>query len=213
MPKKLRNQFLILMISFAVAPYVFASNTATITIGGVETQISGNWDTGQLSISFIDSVGHVYTETASYGEYSTAASVASYFGAKFSNDYFAADGLCAYAVGAVITFHLKGGATLNFPSITNSSHSFSISPGISITSILPDPSAVGTTVTIYGGPFGASQGSSTVTFNGVLAIPSSWSDNAVVLQVPAGAATGDVVVTVSGYPSSGFLFIVPAVCP
>ncbi|MGA2654125.1 MAG: Ig-like domain repeat protein [Terracidiphilus sp.] len=82
-----------------------------------------------------------------------------------------------------------------------------------ITSILANPAAVGTTVTIVGQNFGPSQGSSTVTFNGVAATTlSSWTDSSFKATVPPGATTGDVIVTVGGVASNSFLFMVPVSC-
>jgi hypothetical protein len=69
-------------------------------------------------------------------------------------------------------------------------------PPPSITSLTPAAGAVGRSVTIAGANFGASQGTSTVTFNGTAATPASWSAAAIVAPVPAGATTGNVVVTV-----------------
>jgi hypothetical protein len=81
-----------------------------------------------------------------------------------------------------------------------------------VTAILPDPAAAGSTVTITGLNFGPAMGSNTVTFNGVTATVTSWTDNSIVTTVPARAATGSVVVTVDGVSSNSFLFMVPA-CP
>ena len=67
------------------------------------------------------------------------------------------------------------------------------------------------TAKISGRNFGATQGSSTVTFNGVSAIPTAWSANAINVTVPNGASTGDVVVTVGGSSSTGFLFAISPV--
>ena len=77
-----------------------------------------------------------------------------------------------------------------------------------ITSLSPTSGAVGTSVTISGNYFGASQGSSTVTFNGTAATPTSWSNTSIVAPVPAGATTGYVVVTVGGVASNGVTFTV-----
>jgi hypothetical protein len=63
-------------------------------------------------------------------------------------------------------------------------------------------------VTISGANFGATQGSSTVTFNGTTATPTSWSATSIVAPVPAGATTGNVVVTVGGVASNGVNFTV-----
>lgn len=55
--------------------------------------------------------------------------------------------------------------------------------------------AVGDTVTVTGSGFEDSQGSGSVTINGVEATIVSWSDTEIVINVPEGATTGDVVVT------------------
>ncbi len=81
-----------------------------------------------------------------------------------------------------------------------------------ITSILPSPALPGSTVTIAGQNFAASQGQSTVTFNGVTATASAWSDQSITVTVPPGAKTGNVVVTVAGVQSNAFLFMVPIAC-
>ena len=81
--------------------------------------------------------------------------------------------------------------------------------GPTITSITPDEEQVGDPVTIAGTGYGAVQGASTVTFNGVEVISvSAWSDTSITCLVPAGATTGDVIVTVDALPSAGFAFTV-----
>jgi chitodextrinase len=77
-----------------------------------------------------------------------------------------------------------------------------------ITSVNPTSGLVGTSVTITGTNFGAAQGSSTLTFNGKTATPTSWSATSIVAPVPAGATTGSVVVTVGGVSSNGMNFTV-----
>ena len=83
-------------------------------------------------------------------------------------------------------------------------------PAPDITNIQPNPAAVGTSVTITGTNFGATQGGSTVTFNGTPASPTSWSATSISAPVPVGATTGDVVVTVGGQASTGYAFTVSA---
>jgi hypothetical protein len=78
----------------------------------------------------------------------------------------------------------------------------------SITNVSPGSGPVSTTVTITGTNFGATQGTSTVTFNGTAGTPTSWSATSVVVPVPSGAATGNVVVTVGGAASNGVSFSV-----
>ncbi len=77
---------------------------------------------------------------------------------------------------------------------------FTITPTIS--SVSPTSGAVGTSVTISGTNFQASQGSSMVTFNGTLATPTSWGATSISVPVPAGASTGNVVVTIGGVAAS-----------
>ncbi len=83
-------------------------------------------------------------------------------------------------------------------------------PPASIASLNPVTGMVGTPVTIAGANFGATQGTSTVKFNGVSATPTSWSATSIVAPVPAGATTGNVVVTVGGMASNGVSFAVTA---
>ena len=63
-------------------------------------------------------------------------------------------------------------------------------------------------MTIAGTNFGATKGTSTVTFNGTSATPTSWSATSIVVPVPAGATTGNVAVTVGGLASNGLPFTV-----
>src|SRR6185503_155307 len=72
----------------------------------------------------------------------------------------------------------------------------------------PTSGPAGTSVTITGANFGASQGTSTVTFNGAAAQPTSWSAASITAPVPSGATTGNVVVTVGGLPSNGQTFTI-----
>lgn len=77
-----------------------------------------------------------------------------------------------------------------------------------ISNLTPISGAVGTLVTIVGTNFGATPGTSTVTFNGTTATPSSWSASSVTVPVPPGATTGNVVVTVGGVSSNNVSFTV-----
>jgi hypothetical protein len=80
--------------------------------------------------------------------------------------------------------------------------------GPAINSLSPNAGPVGTLVTINGANFGASKGSSTVTFNGATAQPSAWSANSISVPVPRGATSGNAVVTVGGQASNGVTFTV-----
>lgn len=79
----------------------------------------------------------------------------------------------------------------------------------SITSLSPASGAVGTSVTITGAYFGATQGTSAVTFNNTPATTiTSWGATSIVAMVPTEATTGGVVVTVGGVASNSVNFTV-----
>ena len=85
---------------------------------------------------------------------------------------------------------------------------FSILYRPAITSLSPTSGPVGSAVTLTGTNFGATQGSSTVTFNGAKATVTAWSGSSITAVVPAGATTGNVVVTEGGLASNGVAFTV-----
>ncbi len=78
----------------------------------------------------------------------------------------------------------------------------------SISNLSATSGTVGTSITVNGSNFGATQGSSTLKFNGVTATPTSWSATSLVAPVPSAATTGPVVVTVNGVASNGIAFTV-----
>jgi IPT/TIG domain len=75
-----------------------------------------------------------------------------------------------------------------------------------ISGLSPISGVTNTFVTISGTGFGATQGASTVTFNGVPVTPVSWRPNTIVVQVPGNISSGPVVVTVNGGASPGVNF-------
>ena len=77
-----------------------------------------------------------------------------------------------------------------------------------VTTIDPTFGTIGTSVTVSGYNFGDTQGTNTVTFNGVGATPTTWTSTSIVAPVPSGANTGPVVVVVSGLASNGITFAV-----
>ena len=81
-----------------------------------------------------------------------------------------------------------------------------------IASVEPEGGPAGTEVVIrgenFGSAIGALQGTSGVSFGGVWASPSWWSEGEVRVAVPAGAESGPVVVTVGGVASQGAAFTV-----
>lgn len=78
-----------------------------------------------------------------------------------------------------------------------------------ITQLSPDQGIVGTSVTITGTSFGDQPGDSTVTFDGVTAIPSFWSTTSITVPVPQNVSGyPSVVATINGFSTNGPLFIV-----
>src|SRR5262249_51284744 len=84
-------------------------------------------------------------------------------------------------------------------------------PPPSISSLSPNSGPIGSSLIVVGSNFGATQGNGGVTFNGVPAGVSSWSNTSITAIVPIGATTGNVVVTAAGGVSSnGVSFTIPA---
>lgn len=75
-----------------------------------------------------------------------------------------------------------------------------------ISSVSPGAGPVGTNVTITGSNFGATQGTSSVAFNGVTGTPTNWTSTSITCPVPAGATSGPIVVSVFGVASNGVNF-------
>ena len=90
--------------------------------------------------------------------------------------------------------------------VTSSGTAFTVLGPPALMSLSPSSAHLNETVTIAGSNFMATQSTSTVTFNGVPATPSSWNSNSIQVPVPAGVTSGNVVVTVSGQASNGLPF-------
>jgi IPT/TIG domain-containing protein len=108
-----------------------------------------------------------------------------------------------------------GAVVVTVGGLVSNSLSFTVTVPPTLASLSPATGPVGTSVTIAGTSFGATQGTSTVKFNGTTATPTSWSATSIVVPVPTGASTGTVVVTVGGLASNGlnFTVIVPPTQP
>jgi hypothetical protein len=78
------------------------------------------------------------------------------------------------------------------------------------TSLSPAAGPVGTVVTLRGTNFGPTQDSSTVTFFGIAAVPTAWSDTSIVVPAPSGVPAGNagIVITVNGVAGEGGIFAV-----
>jgi len=103
----------------------------------------------------------------------------------------------------VPTLLQAGPAQVAVTTSTETSNSVRFSVETAIISRLSRTSGpIGAKVRIFGSGFGASQGASRVTFNGVPAFVTSWSESIIEVRVPREATTGSVVVIVDGASSN-----------
>src|SRR5208337_2920147 len=121
--------------------------------------------------------------------------------------------------GTSITVSVPSGATtgnvvVTVGGVASNGVNFTVTaPAPIITSLSQISGPVGTSVMITGTNFGATQGTSTVTFNGTAGTPTAWSATSITVAVPSGATTGNVIVTVGGVASNGVNFTVTVPAP
>jgi hypothetical protein len=101
-----------------------------------------------------------------------------------------------------------GSVVVTVNGISSNAAQFTVAQPPQITRLSAGSDPVGTAITIAGSNFGATQGTSSVTFNRTAAAPTSWSDSSITVAVPGGATSGPVVVTVGGVASAGVTFSV-----
>jgi hypothetical protein len=101
-----------------------------------------------------------------------------------------------------------GNVVVTVGGVASNGLNFTVVPAPTITSLNPTSGGAGASVTITGTNFGATQGASTITFNGTAGTPTTWGATSIVVPVPSGATTGNVVVTVGGVASGGSTFTV-----
>jgi hypothetical protein len=169
-----------------------SSNSETAYLDGssvVSTTFSGTTDSGGNLEIGADHLFGGYYWNGYLGEFrvSNTTRSADWIAAEYNNQNSPST---FYAIGAA-----DSGGTSSSPTITSLSRT---------------SGDVGVSVMITGTNFGSTQGSSTVTFNGTTASPTSWSATSITTMVPTGATTGNVVVTVAGAFSNGVNFTVTA---
>jgi YD repeat-containing protein len=157
----------------------------------------------------------VVSLSPTYGPVGTNVTIqGSSFGTSQGSSTIAFDGINAaptsWADQTVIAPVPAGATTgpvvINVGGSASNSLTFVVGPGI--TGLSPTSGGAGTVVTITGSGFGSSQGSSTLTFNGVPATPSSWSNSSISAVVPTGATSGLVLLSVGGISSNGVPFTI-----
>jgi len=92
--------------------------------------------------------------------------------------------------------------------VGNYTPTFTVSNSPQISSLSANYGADYAIITLAGTKFGATQGASTVTFNGAVATATAWSNTSISTSVPYRATTGNLVVTVAGSSSNGIPFTV-----
>jgi RHS repeat-associated protein len=113
-------------------------------------------------------------------------------------------------VGLLVSRNYNGALT----TATFDNASLTIGTTPFVTGLSPELGAPGSLVTITGSNFGATHGTSTITFNGVTASVTSWGNSQIVATVPAGATTGVVNVVVNsiqGISSVWFTSVSPII--
>jgi Bacterial Ig domain/IPT/TIG domain/Purple acid Phosphatase, N-terminal domain/Putative collagen-binding domain of a collagenase len=210
-------------------PYNYFLNTTTLTKGNhtltaVATDTSGNSTTSAAIVVNISNTGQtpsisglsptsgltgtpVVITGANFGA-SQGSSTVTFHGTAATPTSWSATSITV----PVPTGATTGNVVVTVSGVASSGVSFTVTAAAApvISSLNPSSGTVGTAITVTGTNFGASQGSSTVTFHGAAATPTSWSATSITVPVPTGATTGNVVVTVSGVASNGVNFIVQA---
>ena len=108
-----------------------------------------------------------------------------------------------------VTVPVPTGATTGPIVITNdlgTSNSVNFAVVATISGVAPTVGNAGTSVVLSGSGFGTTQGSSVITFNGVPATPSNWSNSSITVAVPAGATSGIVALQIGGTSINGPFF-------
>src|SRR6266566_4804826 len=178
-----------------------SSITATVpsgaTSGNVVVTAAGGVASG--GVTFTVTAAPIITSlTPNTGAVGSSIVIAgSNFGPSIGNGNVKFNGTSATTItswgASSITATVPSGATSGNVVVTaaggvaSSGVNFTVVPTPSITNLSATSGAVGTQVTITGTNFGASQGTSTVTFNGTAATPTSWSATSVAVPVPSGA--------------------------
>jgi uncharacterized protein (TIGR03437 family) len=107
----------------------------------------------------------------------------------------------------------SGNIVVTVGGVASDPMSFTVVQTPGITNLSDTSGNVGTEIWIYGWNLGNSQGSSTVTFDGMPASANFWTEGLVIVTVPDGGTTGNVVITVGGVASNGVGFTVTGFDP
>lgn len=165
-----------------------ASTTATVNLDITPPviTITSPIDGSSVSTGTLTVMGTIADNGSGPGTVNCHGASASLSGSSFSCNVYLAAGANSIAV---VGTDLAGNASSASLSVTNTGVSGQTSPP-TISGISPSQGGIGNTVTLTGGGFGASQGTSIVAFNGIPAQPLSWTDSRVSVSVPDGLNPG-----------------------
>jgi uncharacterized protein YjdB len=194
-------------ITVAVPRGATTGNVA-VTVGGVASNGKAFTVTGALTITTISPTS---------GPEGTLVTVTgTNFGATQGTSTLKFNGLVSATTtwsNTKITVAVPRGATTGnvavlVNKVATNGITFTVTGALTITSISPTSGAVGTLVTVTGTNFGATQGTSTLKFNGLVSATTTWSNTKITVKVPSGATTGNIAVLVNKIASNGILFTV-----
>jgi YD repeat-containing protein len=177
----------------------------------LEGSLNGNYDSTVTIPEIIQPF--LYNLSPSQGPPGTLATLTgNAFGASQGTGAVSFNGIAAAPtswsntsiVVPVPTGATTGPIVVSADSQTSNALVFVVSP--MITAISPATGVTGSSITINGSNFGNSRGTSTVIFNGIPGIPTSWSNAGITVLVPPGATSGPVEVVVGGVPSNAATF-------
>ncbi|HLJ29644.1 MAG TPA: DUF2341 domain-containing protein, partial [Candidatus Angelobacter sp.] len=182
----------------AVVPVTSTTGPVVVTAGGVQTN----------GVSFTVLRPTINNLNPASGDPGTAVVIQ---GANFDSaqgtGQVTFNGLTAsvasWSAGSITAYVPNGAGTGNVVvtapnGATSNGTAFTVTDNFLITLLSPANGPVGSTVTIFGGGFGSTQGSSALAFNGTTATITSWSEDEIVATVPSGTSTGPVTVTLGG---------------
>jgi RHS repeat-associated protein len=180
----------------------------TVTVGGVPSNTAAFTVVAASSITQLSPTsgvaGTVVTITGSGFDSSQGSSTVSFAGTLAAPTYWSPN---------VIQVQVPAGATTGNVVVTvaggaSNPVGFTVTPTLGVTNISPAAGMPGTFVAITGTLFGATQETSTITFNGANVTVASWSDTSIVAVVPTAAITGTFALTVNGQVVTSPIFTV-----
>jgi YD repeat-containing protein len=180
---------IVTVAGMASAASTYTVVTTTTVSGSVTRASDGSSVTGAIITAVQNGVAVATTTTAADGSYTIANLAAGNYDLTANANGFVP------ATKSRQFFSAGTSATVNIALFVPT-----------IASLSPQSGVVGAKVTITGSAFGATQGSSIVSFNGSQAIATRWSDSSVDVSVPAAATSGLVTITVTGIASNGVSF-------